>query len=139
MILRKIGDVETIDVGKPFGMPEGSMLIQWIVSNDVGDESYQHRFAVRKYTLKPVNDPSKIPFHNHTYIQCMHILKGKLRAENPEGFVEVGPGDSVYFYENEPHRSVPIGDGTAEILCIIDCPDGGENCFPVAPKDIQTK
>jgi len=139
MILRRIKDVDMIDVGKPFGMPEGSMIIQWIVSNNVGDERYHHRFAVRKYTLKPVDDPSKIPFHNHTYIQCMHLLKGRLRAENPEGAIEVGHGDSVYFYENEQHKAVPVGSETVELICIIDCPDDGANCNPVVPTAIETK
>ena len=138
MILRKISDVETIDVGTPFGMPGGSMLIQWIFSNEVGDARYHHNFAVRKYTLKSV-DASAIPFHNHAYVQSLTVLSGRMRCESPEGVVEAGPGDSVCFYENEPHRALPIGDETAEVLCIIDCPDGGENCFAVAPKDIVTK
>lgn len=138
MILRKIKDVETIDVGKPFGMPDGSMLIQWIVSNEVGDDRYRHRFAVRKYTIKPV-DPSAIPFHNHKYIQSLTVLRGRMAIESPDGNVEAGPGDSVYFYEDEPHKAVPVGDETVELLCIIDCPDGGENCFPEIPKDIGTK
>jgi len=137
MILRKISDVEMIDVGKPFGMPDGSMLIQWILSNDIGDDRYHHNFAVRKYTLK-LSDASAIPFHNHAYVQSLTVLSGRMKCESPEGIVEAGPGDSVCFYENEPHRAVPIGDGAAEVLCIIDCPDKGENCFPVAPKDIQT-
>ena len=137
MILRKIDEVEKIDVGKPFGMPEGSMLIQWMVSNEVGDERYQHRFAVRKYTLKPV-DPSKVPFHNHQYIQCMTVIKGRVRCENPEGFVEASPGDSVYFYENEEHKAVPVGDETVEVMCVIDCPDDGANCNPVIPDNIET-
>jgi len=138
MILRKIQDVETIDVGKPFGMPEGSMRIQWIVSNEVGDERYCHRFAVRKYTIKPV-DPSMIPFHEHKYIQSLTVLSGRMAVESPDGRVEAGPGDSVYFYENEPHKAVPVGNETVELICIIDCPDGGENCIPEVPKDIATK
>jgi quercetin dioxygenase-like cupin family protein len=138
MILRKIAEVETIDVGEPFGMPANSMLIQWIVSNEVGDDRYKHRFAVRKYTLKPV-DASKIPYHNHSYIQCLTVIKGKVRCESPDGVVEAGPGDAVYFYENEEHKAVPIGNETVELICIIDCPDGGENCYPVVPENIETK
>jgi quercetin dioxygenase-like cupin family protein len=138
MILRRIKDVESIDVGKPFGMPDGTMLIQWIVSNQVGDERYRHRFAVRKYTIKPA-DPGAIPFHNHKYIQSLTVLKGRVRAESPDGVVEAGQGDTVYFYENEPHKALPIGDDTVEILCIIDCPDGGDNCFPEIPKKIETE
>jgi quercetin dioxygenase-like cupin family protein len=138
MILRRIKDVKTIDVGKAFGMPDGTMRIQWIFSNEVGDESYRHRFAVRKYTLKGV-DPSAIPFHDHKYIQSLTVLSGRMRCESPDGVVEAGPGDSVCFYENEPHKAVPVGDEIVELMCIIDCPDGGENCFPEIPKDIGTQ
>ena len=138
MILRQIKDVKTIDVGKAFGMPDGTMRIQWIFSNEVGDERYRHRFAVRKYTLKPV-DPSAIPLHDHKYIQSLTVLSGRVRCESPDGIVEAGPGDSVCFYEHEPHKAVPVGDETVELLCIIDCPDGGENCFPEIPKEIGTR
>ena len=40
MILRRIQDVEKIDVGKKFGKPEGVSIIQWIFYNEVGDERY---------------------------------------------------------------------------------------------------
>ncbi len=83
MIVRKIEDVDVIDVGKANGMPEGLVTVQWIVSNKVGDESYRHQFAVRKYTLKPL-PPEIVPFHNHKYVQCMTLIKGKLWVESPD-------------------------------------------------------
>jgi len=138
VILRKLKDVEIIDVGKSFGMPDGTMLIQWIISNEVGDERYRHRFAVRKYTIKPV-DPEAIPFHNHKYIQSLTVLSGRMAIESLDGRVEAGPGDSVCFYENESHKAAPIGNETVELLCIIDCPDGGENCLPEIPEGIETE
>jgi len=142
MILRRLKDVESIDVGKKFGHPDGAMLIQWIISSEVGDEKYHHAFAFRKYTRRP--EPGitldQIPFHHHKYVQCMHILSGKMMTENGDGQkVEIRPGDSVYFYENEPHRAVALGDESVELLCIIDCPDGGENCIPDKPTNIEVK
>lgn len=131
MIARKIQDVEVIDVGKANGMPAGLITVQWIVSNKVGDSSYHHDFAVRKYTLQPMK-PEQMPFHNHKYVQCMTLIKGRLWVENPKESFEVGPGDSVYFSENEPHKAVPIGEETVELYCIIDCPDEKENCWPEA-------
>lgn len=128
MIVRRIQDVEVIDVGKPNGLPEGAFVIQWIVSNEVGDKRYRHRFAVRKYTLQPLK--VEIPFHNHKYIQAMIITKGRVRVECPEEAVEIGPGDTAYFYENEPHRAYVIGDEPVEFYCIIDCPESGDNCWP---------
>jgi quercetin dioxygenase-like cupin family protein len=139
MILRKLEDVEAIDVGTAFGFPEGKMMIQWIISNDVGDEKYHHSYAVRKYTLQPGLSIEDIPFHNHNYVQSPVILSGRMRFENEEGeHVEVGAGDTVYFYENERHRGCVVGDVPVELLCIIDCPGGGEDCIPDKPGNIET-
>lgn len=140
MILRKIEEVETQDVGKYFGLPEGVHLVQWIVSKEVGDEPYQHNFAMRKFTMKPGLSIEETPFHNHLYEQCPHILKGRVLVENEEGIrYEAGPGDTVYIRSNEPHRVAVVGDETVELLCIIDCPGEGEDCYPVAPQGVSTK
>ncbi|MBN1533343.1 MAG: cupin domain-containing protein [Spirochaetes bacterium] len=135
MILRRIEDVEKIDVGKPFGLPEGMFMIQWIISNEVGNKSYRHRYAVRKYTLQPGLPLNLMPLHNHTYIQSPHILKGTMVFQNGDGeTVEAGPGDTVYFYENEQHKGVVKGDEPVELLCIIDCPGDGTDCIPEVPQ-----
>lgn len=140
MIVRKLKDVEALDVGEAFGLPKGKMLIQWIISNEVGDEKYHHNYAVRKYVLQPGLPIEKIPFHNHKYVQSPHILSGRMICENDKGEkTELGPGDTVYFYENEPHRVSVMGNEPVEFLCIIDCPDGGENCNPDRPKNIGVK
>jgi mannose-6-phosphate isomerase-like protein (cupin superfamily) len=142
MILRRLKDVESIDVGKAFGHPEGAMMIQWIISNDVGDQRYHHTYALRKYTRQPEPDLTldQIPFHHHKYVQSPHILSGRMMFENGDGEkVEVGPGDTVYFYENEPHRGIALGDEPVELLCIIDCQDGGEDCIPDKPTNIEVK
>lgn len=131
MILRKLEDVEKIDVGKPNGLPEGMYVIQWIISNKVGDERYRHSYALRKYTLKPGVPLELMPLHKHAYIQSPHILSGTMIFQNGDGeTVEAGPGDTVYFYENEPHKGVPKGDETVELLCLIDCPGDGADCVP---------
>jgi len=140
MIVRRLKDVEVMDVGKAFGLPEDVMLIQWIISNEVGDERYHHSYAVRKYTIQPGLPIEKIPFHNHKYVQSPHILSGRVICENDKGeILEAGPGDTIYFYENEPHRVGIMGNEPAEVLCIIDCLDGGENCNPDKPTNIEVK
>jgi quercetin dioxygenase-like cupin family protein len=134
MITRKGNDVERVDVGKPFGMPEGKMIIQWYFSRGTGDEKYHHNFAVRKYTLIPGLTETP-PFHYHKYVQAPFIISGRMRFETPDDSVEVGPGDEVIFAENEPHRAIAIGDEPVEMICIIDCPDGGDCCDPDAPQE----
>ena len=140
MILRRLEDVETIDVGKAFGFPEEKMMIQWIINNEVGDERYHHTYAVRKYILQPGLSMEDIPYHNHLYVQSPHILSGRMRFENDKGeYVEAGAGDTVYFYENEKHRGCVVGDVPVELLCIIDCPGNGEDCIPDKPSNIEIK
>lgn len=140
MIVRRLQDVEMIDVGKAFGFPEKMMLIQWIISNSVGDERYHHSFALRKYTLQPGISIGGIPLHNHKYVQSAHILSGRVAFENGDGEKgNAGPGDTVFFYENEPHRVAVAGDQPVELLCIIDCPGEKEDCIPVEPKRVAVK
>ena len=140
MILRRLEDVEVIDVGKAFGFAEKMMMIQWIISNEIGDEKYHHTYAVRKYTLQPGLSIEDTPFHNHKYVQSPHILSGRLICENGDGEkVEVKPGDTVIFHENEPHRFAVLGDKPVELICIIDCPGNGEDCVPNQPKHIKLK
>ena len=137
MIVRKLADVEKVDVGMPFGLPQGMMLIQWIFSNEIGDERYHHKHAVRKYTLAPGLPLGKVPFHQHGYVQSPFILKGRMIFENGDNEkVELGPGDSVIFYDNEPHRGTVLGDEPVELLCVIDCPGDGQDCVPDQPKNI---
>jgi quercetin dioxygenase-like cupin family protein len=134
MIVRRIKDVEKIDVGVRFGAPEGVMIIQWIFSNEIGDESYHHHHAVRKYTLAPGLPLDIIPFHQHEYVQTPFILKGRMIFEGGDNErVEVGPGDTVIFAENEFHRGTVVGDEPVELLCIIDCPGEGTDCIPDKP------
>ena len=140
MILRKLEDVEKIDVGVPFGAPEGMLMIQWIFSNEIGDERYHHNHAVRKYTLQPGIPLDSIPFHNHKYVQSPVILKGKMVFENEAGEkVEAGSGDTVIFYEDEPHKGTVLGNEPVELLCIIDCPGDGKDCIPDMPSGVSTK
>lgn len=140
MIIRRIKDVEVMDVGIAFGLPEGKQQIQWIINNKVGDEKYRHSFAVRKFILQPGLLLEEIPLHSHKYVESPYVLFGRMIFENDKGEkVEVGPGDTAYFYENEPHRGVAIGNEPAEVLCIIDCPDGGKDCIPEKPTKIEIK
>lgn len=134
MIVRRIGEVEKLDVGKPLGLPEKMFQIQWIFSNEIGDERYHHQHAVRKYTLQPGLPLEAIPFHNHKYVQSPYILSGRMVFENDSGQkVEVGPGDTVVFFEDEGHRGAVLGEEPVELLCIIDCPGGGTDCIPERP------
>lgn len=138
MIVRRLEEVEKVDVGKPFGLPDGMMMIQWIFSNEIGDEKYHHRHALRKYTLQPGLPLEKVPFHHHSYVQTPFILSGRMVFETKGGEkVEVGPGDTVIFHEDEPHRGTVLGDEPVELICVIDCPGDGADCVPDKPTGVQ--
>ena len=138
MIVRKGGNVERKDVGKTFGLPEGQQIIQWYFHSGTGDQKYHHKFAVRKYTLKPgkIDPKADRPFHYHKYVQAPFIISGRMQFETPEKSVEVGPGDEVIFAEDEPHRGQVLGGEPVELLCIIDCVEGLDCCNPESQADI---
>jgi len=116
------------------------MVIQWITSNEIGDEKYHHSYAVRKYTLQPDLSIEDILLHNHKHVQSPYILSGRLMCENGDGErIEVGLGDTVIFHKNERHRVVVLGDEPAELLCIIDCPGDGEDCIPDQPQLVDVR
>jgi quercetin dioxygenase-like cupin family protein len=61
-----------------------------------------------------------------------------LICENGDGQqIQIGPGDTVIFYENERHRVAVLGNEPVELLCIIDCPGDGEDCIPDQPQRID--
>jgi len=138
MIIRRIKDVEVMDVGIAFGLPEGKQKMQWIISNEVGDAKYHHNFAVRRFGLQPGLLLEDVPLHSHKYVESVYILSGRMIFENGKGEkMELEPGDTAYFYENEPHKGAAIGSEPAAVLCVIDCPNGGEDCIPKRPTNIE--
>ncbi len=121
MIVVRGKDVERYDVGKLLRIPimEG-VKIQWLIHKRVGDEKYGHRFATRLYTVPP---GKMFPLHFHKYVEAAHILSGRINFENETEAVELGPGDIIYTYSDEPHGSTVISNEPAQVLCCIDCLD----------------
>jgi quercetin dioxygenase-like cupin family protein len=127
MIIRKVQDVEELDVGGMFGIPDMGIKIQWLVHNAVGDETYGHRFAFRRFTVRP---KVSHPIHHHKYVQCAYILSGTAFFKGSDGEeVEVGPDTIIYTASEEAHGMRAGPDGVT-LLCVIECIDGGENCVP---------
>ena len=127
MIVRKVDEVEAMDVGEVLGTDKLGIRIQWLNHNDVGDSSYVHNFAMRRFTFDP---GVSYPLHHHKYVEAVHIISGRGYFENEEGRVEVGPGDVVYTASEEPHGIGNLGDEPFVMVCAIDCIDGGGNCSP---------
>ena len=125
MIVRKADNVESKDVGDVLGTSKMGIKIQWLIHNDVGDSSYKHNFALRRFTFEP---GKSYPLHHHKYVEGVYILSGKGYFATEKERVEVGPGDIVYTAYDEPHGLGAIGDEPLRLLCCIDCIDGGENC-----------
>lgn len=131
MIVRKSQDIEATDVGDILGIPKMGINIQWLIHKELGDDSYGHRFALRRFTFEP---GKSYPMHHHKYVEGVYIMSGKAFFETETEKVEVGPGDVIYTYSEEPHALGAVGDEPVELICTIDCVDGGENCTPQAQK-----
>jgi len=133
MIVRKAKEVEGKDWGEMVGIGPVGLIIKWMVHNEVGDERYGHRFAVREFTVDLDHGKTReLPAHQHKYAEALYILEGRIVFKGEDAEQEVGPGDVVYTFSNEMH-SAKAAEGTKgkmKFICVIDCPDGGENCSP---------
>ena len=127
MIIRKADNVESKDIGDVLGTSKMGVKIQWLIHNGVGDSSYKHNFALRRFTFEP---GKSYPLHHHKYVEGVYILSGKGYFATEKERVEVGPGDVVYTASEEPHGLGAIGNKPLMLICCIDCIDGGENCSP---------
>jgi len=119
MIVIKGKEVEHRDVGKLLKVPimEG-VTIQWLIHRGVGDERYGHHFATRLYTIPP---GKPFPMHFHKYVEAAHVLSGRATFESEGEVYELGPGDVLYTFPDEPHGGTVVGDEPLRILCCIDC------------------
>jgi len=127
MIVRNAENVAARDVGDALGTGKMGIKIQWLIHNEVGDSSYMHNFALRRFTFEP---GKSYPLHHHKYVEAVYILSGKGYFATDKERVEVGPGDVVYTASEEPHSLGVIGNESMILICCIDCVDGGGNCSP---------
>ena len=125
MIVQKSQDVQAQDVGEVLGTQDMGIKIQWLIHNKVGDSSYKHNFALRRFTFEP---GKSYPMHHHKYVEGVYILSGKGYFATGKERVEVEPGDVIYTATEEPHSLGAIGDEPMMLICCIDCVDGGKNC-----------
>ena len=128
MIVIKKDQVEPIDVGNLLNIPAmNGVTIRWLVHKGIGDERYGHHFSLRHYKIPP---GKMFPLHFHKYVEAVYMLSGRMEFENEEEGFEVGPGDVIYTFEDEPHGSTVLGDEPAEMICCINCLGDGANCDP---------
>lgn len=127
MIVQKSRDVEAQDAGKVLGTTDMGIKIQWLIHNKVGDSSYQHNFALRRFTFEP---GKSYPMHHHKYVEGVYILSGKGYFDTGKERVEVETGDIIYTATEETHSLGALEDEPLTFICCIDCVDGGQNCLP---------
>jgi len=127
MIVRKADEIEAKDIGDVLGTSKMGIRIQWLIHNLVGDDSYKHHFALRRFTFEP---GKSYPLHHHEYVEGVYILSGKGYFETEKERISVVPGDVVYTASDEPHGLGATGDEPLMLICCIDCLDGGDNCSP---------
>ncbi|NIM45529.1 MAG: cupin domain-containing protein [Nitrososphaeria archaeon] len=73
--------------------------------------------------------------HAHRGSETMFIVHGRGKFGSPEGVVEVGPGDVLYFRPGEEHYLENTGSQTLEFVYVYADPDDGkaltENWLPL--------
>ncbi len=127
MIIRKGKDVEVEDRSAAHGSSPMSITRKWLIHNEVGDDSYGHRFAVREFMFKPGTSGT---MHKHKYVEAVYIVSGRVLFKNDREEVELEPGDVAYTYSEEPHYLTAIGDTPVKFIMCIDCINGCDNCSP---------
>lgn len=76
-----------------------------------------HNLSI-EYFEKPKGHTS--PLHTHLQEQVSIVLRGRLKAVNGQGHEAIlGPGDSVWFAPNEPHRLENPDDDIAVAIDIF--------------------
>lgn len=132
MIVIRSNEVEGKDWGEMVGIGPIGLVIKWLIHNEVGDETYGHRFAIREFIVNAAKT-NELPAHRHKYVEALYILSGRIIFKGQSGEQEVGPGDVVYTFSNELHsaRAADGYQGPMRFLCVIDCVDGRENCTPM--------
>ena len=86
-------------------------------------------YGLRLFTIGP---QGYIPIHNHSYLQTMYILSGKISVTSyndqgePQEEKNIGPDDFVYIPSMEPHGMKNIGNEPVKFLCCIAVLDENE-------------
>jgi quercetin dioxygenase-like cupin family protein len=86
-------------------------------------------YGLRYFTIGP---QGYIPIHNHSYLQTMYILSGKISVTSyndqgePQEEKILGPDDFVYIPSMEPHGMKNIGNEPVKFLCCIAVLDENE-------------
>lgn len=102
-------------------------VVDWLIHDGVGDDSYGHNFAMRRFTLEP---GASYPLHDHEYVEGVYILSGKGYFANEDERIEVEQGDVIYTATEEPHELGALGDEPLRFICCIDCVGKEDTCMP---------
>ncbi len=130
MIVKNANDIEEKQIsdypykGKNYKV--GYTTIRWLTQCcDPEMPSY----GLRLFTIGP---QGYIPIHNHSYLQTMYILSGKISVTSyndqgePQEEKIIGPDDFVYIPSMEPHGMKNIGNEPVRFLCCIAVLDENE-------------
>lgn len=82
----------------------------------IGRDEGAPRFVLRHFELAA---ECATPRHAHWWEHEVYILKGKGEVLTPDGFKEIGPGDTVFVPGDEEHQFRNTGDDAMEFICVI--------------------
>lgn len=128
MIIRRLNQVEEVDIEKVLGIQGIKTTVKWMISSEVGGDEYAHQFTLRYFTMQP---GGVYPLHKHYYVEGVFLISGELEFATADGnWQKINPGDVVYTSRWEEHQLRNIGKEPAIFTCTIDCDQQVEPCLP---------
>ncbi|MEV4743571.1 XRE family transcriptional regulator [Streptomyces sp. NPDC049555] len=75
--------------------------------------------AMAPFMMRPPLAVDDTSFKSHAGEEFLFVHEGEVELVFPERSVLLGPGDSVYFKAEVPHRSRSVGEQRAAVLVVI--------------------
>ncbi len=75
--------------------------------------------AMAPFMMYPPPAPEDTSFKSHPGEEFFFVHEGEVELVFPDRTVVLGPGDSVYFKAEVPHRSRSLGERRAAVLVVI--------------------
>jgi mannose-6-phosphate isomerase-like protein (cupin superfamily) len=126
MFVTRAQDAKKEDLGLLRGDKPQGVTIKWLFDREMGDESYGHDFSVKELEC---GGDKEVVAHSHEHVEACYVVSGRaiFQGANDEE-VEVGPGDLVITYRNEPHMIKPADGKPFKMVVCNNCYGNGDNC-----------
>lgn len=100
---------------------------------DSTDLLERHPFDVAIVRIPPAR--KNWPYHAHSaQWEFYHVISGKGKVRDQDGFSDVESGDAFIFAPNQPHQVINEGDEDLVMYLVADNPIGSSTYYPDSNK-----